>query len=495
MGLLQFSASQAAKLQHVPFHYGIALLLAMTYGLYRMVLPKKKHNLPVFKLRDNNVLAVLTEAYQKYPTSPFMLELPGMEMAVLPPADVDTIRGLPESVVSIKKHHYDVFLGEYTYMGTKSDEFDSAMRNVLTRNTPAVLESFTEEVEYAISNTIGPCQDWTPVIARKAMCRVASLMSGRAFVGLPLSREPDWVEANVNYTADVSKAWMILKMIPQPVRFFVAPFLPQVRSLKRQRKNNEAKLAPLLEKKQGSSPALANEEKPVGGNLLDWFISQYKTTPTVQELGRDQLLAIFASIYNLSNALTYIVFDLAATPEEDVDEMRKELMEVLGEDGVIDKNSLAKLKKLDSFAKESQRLFNIPRIVTSPEGLKTSTGDVLPTGTRMTIMSHFINHDPKVYPDPETFDPFRFSRLREVPGNETKYQHASTGLDNINFGHGIWACPGRFFASAQIKVVLAHLLMNYDVKLRKGTGKPGQIHYGLAILPDAQAEIMFRSRK
>lgn len=65
MGLLQFSASQAAKLQHVPFHYGIALLLAMTYGLYRMVLPKKKHNLPVFKLRDNNVLAVLTEAYQK----------------------------------------------------------------------------------------------------------------------------------------------------------------------------------------------------------------------------------------------------------------------------------------------------------------------------------------------------------------------------------------------------------------------------------------------
>lgn len=31
-----------------------------------------------------------------------MLELPGMEMAVLPPADVDTIRGLPESVVSIK---------------------------------------------------------------------------------------------------------------------------------------------------------------------------------------------------------------------------------------------------------------------------------------------------------------------------------------------------------------------------------------------------------
>lgn len=65
MGLLQYATSQAAKLQHMPFYYGIALMLALTYGLYRMVLPKKKHNLPVFKLRDNNVLAVLTEAYQK----------------------------------------------------------------------------------------------------------------------------------------------------------------------------------------------------------------------------------------------------------------------------------------------------------------------------------------------------------------------------------------------------------------------------------------------
>ncbi|KAM0545782.1 hypothetical protein ACHAPJ_011206 [Fusarium lateritium] len=494
MGMIESLVLQAQGLKHLPVHYSIAVLLVLAYGLYRTLQSKKKHNLPVFKLRDNNVLAILKQAYEQYPTSPFMLELPGMEMAVLPPADVETIRGLPE------KHHYDVFLGEYTYMGTKSDEFDSAMRNVLTRNTPTVLESFTEEVGYAIPNTVGPCKDWTPVVARKAMCRVASLMSGRAFVGLPLSREEDWVEANVTYTGDVSKAWMILKMIPQPFRLLVAPFLPQVRSLKRQRRTNERKLAPLLEEKQSGSSNLDDKKKPVGGNLLDWFISQYREAPTLQQLGRDQLLATFASIYNLSNALTYIVFDLAATSEEDVEEMRKELAEVLGENGIIDKNALAKLKKLDSFAKESQRLcppslVNIPRIVTSPEGLKTSTGDILPTGTRMTIMSHFINHDPKVYPEPEKFDPFRFSRLRELPGNETKFQHASTGLDNINFGHGIWACPGRFFASAQIKVVLAYLLINYDVKLKKDAEKPGQIHYGLAILPDAQAEIMFKARK
>ena len=76
-----------------------------------------------------------------------------------------------------------------------------------------------------------------------------------------------------------------------------------------------------------------------------------------------------------------------------------------------------------------------------------------------------------------------------------KYQHGTTGIDNINFGHGIWACPGRFFASAEIKVVLAYLLTHYDVKLKAGEKKPGQQHWGLAILPDPEAEVLVKARR
>ncbi|KAF6816600.1 cytochrome p450 oxidoreductase [Colletotrichum musicola] len=430
-----------------------------------------------------------------------MLSLPGMQMAVLPQSEIETIRSLPESVVSIKKHHYDVFLGEYTYMGTKADEFDSAMRNVLTRNTPAMLACFTAEVEYAIKQNIQATkQDWTTVKPRQAMSRVASLMSGRAFVGLPLSRDETWVEATVNYTQNVSWAWMILNLLPGPVRFVVAPFLPQVRALKQQRAINEHKLAPLLAQRGLAADAAGrgSGHEP-GGDLIDWFISQYTHTPSARELGRDQLLATFASIYNLSNALSYIVFDLAATKPEDVEAMRQEIHEVLGPDRVLDKNSLVKMRKLDSFAKESQRLsppslVNIPRIVTSPDGLRTSTGHVIPTGTRMTINSHAINQDPAIYPNPSEFDPLRFSRLRDEPGQELKLQHASTGLDNINFGHGLWACPGRFFASAQIKVVLVYLLTHFDVVHKPNAQKNWQKHYGLAILPDSDAEVLIRAR-
>ncbi|KAH8172384.1 cytochrome p450 domain-containing protein [Sarocladium implicatum] len=489
-------------------HYAVAggvVVLGFAFLLKRYLTGASGSNLRTFKVTGNNVVEVLEEAHKECPNEPFMLSLPGMKMAVLPSSEIETIRNLPETVVSIKKHHYDVFLGEYTYMGTKADEFDSAMRNVLTRQTPTVLESFTAEVGYAVQQYIGPCEDWTAVKPRHAMSHIASLMSGRAFVGLPLSRDNDWVEATVTYTQNVSWAWMVLNLLPKPVRFLVAPFLPQVRALKTQRRVNQEKLAPLLAEREAAAEATKEKKAKKtsrgepGGDLIDWFISQYAHKPSVKELGRDQLLATFASIYNLSNALSYIVFDLAATKPEDVEAMRQEVLDHVGPDGVVDKNSLVKMRRLDSFAKESQRLsppslVNIPRIVTSTQGLKTSTGHIIPHGTRMTINSHAINQDPAIYEKPAEFCPFRFSDLREKKGNELKFQHASTGLDNINFGHGLWACPGRFFASAQIKVVLAHLLMHYDIVHKPGARKNWQQHYGLAILPDSEAEVLIKAR-
>ena len=242
-------------------------------------------------------------------------------------------------------------------MGTKADEFDSAMRHILTRNTPVVLESFTAEVSYAMKTCIGECEgNWKPIRVRAAMSRVASLLSGRAFVGLPLSRDPEWVEATTNYTQDVSKAWMALKMLPWYKRALMAWSLPQVQSLKRQKQINVEKLGPLLEKKRAEdgNEKSAHSESP-GGDMIDWFMSRYNKPATARQLARDQLLATFASIYNLSNALSYIVFDLAANPDC-IEELRQEITSVVGPKGVIDKVALPKLRKLDSFAKESQRL-------------------------------------------------------------------------------------------------------------------------------------------
>lgn len=102
------------------------------------------------------------------------------------------------------------------------------------------------------------------------------------------------------------------------------------------------------------------------------------------------------------------------------------------------------------------------------------------------IISHTINRDPKLYPNPDKFDPLRFHHLGQQLGKELEYQHSTTGTDTIIFGHGFWACPGRFFAAAEIKTVAAYILTHHDFKLLPGQEKPPQQHWRIAILPNPE---------
>lgn len=66
MGLIQQLLSHVTQLETRSSQYLAVIAISVcVWALYRLTLPKAKHNLPVFKLKDNNVLAVLTEAYKQ----------------------------------------------------------------------------------------------------------------------------------------------------------------------------------------------------------------------------------------------------------------------------------------------------------------------------------------------------------------------------------------------------------------------------------------------
>ena len=44
---------------------------------------------------------------------------------------------------------------------------------------------------------------------------------------------------------------------------------------------------------------------------------------------------------------------------------------------------------------------------------------------------------------------------------------ASTKEHNV-FGLGRFICPGRFFADTELKLCLAHILLEYDFRLKEG---------------------------
>lgn len=136
-----------------------------------------------------------------------------------------------------------------------------------------------------------------------------------------------------------------------------------------------------------------------------------------------------------------------------------------------------------------------------------------------------MSHDERFFSDPKTFDALRFYRLRQDARLTTlpslslvkdasgsaaedgsapntisdgssghKWQFTSIGDTNVNFGAGKHACPGRFFAGNEIKMILAYFLIHYDIRFKDGQERPQPMTMVMSKSPDPNAEVLFRKR-
>lgn len=149
------------------------------------------------------------------------------------------------------------------------------------------------------------------------------------------------------------------------------------------------------------------------------------------------------------------------------------------------------MKKLDSFLKETMRLhpasaISFQRKVRKPFTL--SNGQVIPAGVIIEAPALAISTDPEVFDDADQFDPWRFFRLREKARAEgeaeaaAQNQFVSVSANHMPFGWGRHACPGRFFAANEIKMIVANTVLNYDIKNPDGvTERFPNIHHGSSV--------------
>ena len=141
--------------------------------------------------------------------------------------------------------------------------------------------------------------------------------------------------------------------------------------------------------------------------------------------------------------------------------------------------------------------FGVPRLVVGRDGFVTRSGLVIPRGNIVAVPGKNIARDERVYDDAGTFKPFRFAEKRKEEGVEfikrARQAAPTTTAEFLPFGHGKHACPGRFFAVSEMKLILGYMVMNYDVEILDE--RPADIYVGVAKLPPLASKIRVRRRE
>lgn len=466
-----------------------------------------------------NIKPALVAAYRQHKHEACLLPLFGTEdLLLLPPHEVAWFLDQPDALVSLQDTiNYSLQLEHTVHdrlLGERQPHV-AVVRRKLTRETGNVVPELRDEIRAAIDELWGNVRGETrDVCVYDTMRRAIGRVTNRVFVGLPLCRDEALLDNAVAYAVDVPTSAVILKFVWKPFRPLAAllvtlpgrihtrRFYAIVRECIRRRLAGYVESG--LSGQHAGKPRSEGKDQP--NDFLQWSIQEAVASgdpflSRVDTLAGNLLMMNFAAIHTSSFSLTSVLLDLVSSGPTNgpryVAELRREITEGLARHGgVWDKSTLADMPKLDSTMRESARVNSfvtvaVTRMVVAPKGITTPGGVQIPQGT--TVGSHGFPrmHDEEFYPDPEDFRPFRFAEKRVEQGSSflegAKQAFTATSGEFVGFGHGRHACPGRFFASAELRLMLAYVVMNYDFEFQDA--RPRNHWVSLNRVPDMNATV------
>ncbi|KAL1492264.1 hypothetical protein ABEB36_012739 [Hypothenemus hampei] len=185
-----------------------------------------------------------------------------------------------------------------------------------------------------------------------------------------------------------------------------------------------------------------------------------------EEIVANTILFFIAGFDTSSTTMNFTLFELARHPEIQ-EKARQEIKKILEKyNGEVTYESLKEMTYLQQCIDESQRKFppvvSLGRVCMKDYHLR-KTDVIIEKGTQVAVSTFGLGMDPGYFPDPEKFDPERFSPAAKA--NRHPYLH-------IPFGEGPRNCIGSRFGLMQTRIGLVRLLTNFKFTLSAKTQLP-----------------------
>ncbi|NWV11637.1 CP8B1 hydroxylase, partial [Ptilonorhynchus violaceus] len=218
-------------------------------------------------------------------------------------------------------------------------------------------------------------------------------------------------------------------------------------------------------------------------NISGWISDQGQLLAEngVPEYMRDHFMfmLLWASQGNTGPTAFWLLLYLLKHPEA-LKAVRDEVDKVLRENRqevkagsppvTVTRDMLNQTPLLDSALEETLRLVAAPMLVRAVlEGIsfRTSSGTelTLRNGDRVALFPHIsVQMNPEIHEEPHKF---KYDRFVNPDGTKKDFYQNGKKLKFVNmpWGAGVSTCPGRFFATAEMKLFVFLMLSHFDLEL------------------------------
>ncbi|XP_072397933.1 cytochrome P450 9e2-like [Diabrotica undecimpunctata] len=220
----------------------------------------------------------------------------------------------------------------------------------------------------------------------------------------------------------------------------------------------------LLEARKGNSKADEQHTTADTGyaTVEEHLKSEIKTDITNEDIVAQALVFFFAGFDSSSTLMSFLGYELCANPDiqESLREEVKETMENCN--GKLSYEALVNMKYMDMVVSECLRKWpampTLDRLCTKPYTIQPVLPEEQPVqlkpGDIVSLPIYSIHHDPELFPDPETFDPERFSEENKADIKPYSY---------MPFGLGPRNCIGSRFALLETKILFFYILRYFKI--------------------------------
>ncbi|TFK48297.1 cytochrome P450 [Heliocybe sulcata] len=441
---------------------------------------------------------MIQEGYERYYGGWFKVPLIDRWMVVVSGKKLsEELRSAPDDVFSLDQAlldmlHLDFVFGEKVYMNPiQTTLIQTKMTRAIQELTPDLHDECVLAFEQLMPLT--DSKEWTSVPCLDTGRQLSTRINNRILVGPQLCRDQTYINLNLRFIVDIFQCRFLFCLFPK----FLEPIVGYLfTNIGTDIKTGMRLLKPVLDERVKALEDADGDWSSQPNDMLSWLIASVPKDETLDTMTRRMLGVNVAAIHTISHTFTHSCYYLAAN-QQFIGPIRKEVEEVIGADGWT-KGAFGKLVLLDSFLREVLRLNGAQALSLNRIALKDYTfsdGTFVPKGTNLCACSLPVHTDPGVYERPQEFDPFRFARMVKEEGAAGKHLFVTTSLDYLPWGHGSHACPGRFFAANQLKLMLAHLLLNYDIELEQPGIVPPRMWFEAAVIPHQTARLLYRKRQ